>query len=48
MDDKTHNQYNLEDIQAYLADGKTSTAAEYLNALHPAEIAHILESLPQV
>ena len=47
MDDKTHNQYNLEDIQAYLADGKTSTAADYLNGLHPAEIAHILESLPQ-
>jgi len=46
MDDKTHNQYNLEDIQSYLADGKNSTAAKYINSLHPAEIAHILESLP--
>ena len=46
MDDATHNQYNLEDIQNYLASGKNSAAAEYLNSLHPAEIAHILESLP--
>lgn len=46
MDDKAHNQYNLEDIQNYLAEGKSSTAAEHLNALHPAEIAHVLESLP--
>ena len=46
MDDKSHNQYNLEDIQSCLAIGQKSSAAEHINALHPAEIAHVLESLP--
>lgn len=46
MDENTANQQTLLVVQQLLIEGKTSAAAEKLNALHPAEIAHILESLP--
>ncbi len=47
MSDKTNIQHILEDVRHYLAKTKNSSAKEQLNSLHPAEIAHILESLPQ-
>ena len=41
----THNVL-LETISNSLRDGQTDKIVEHLSELHPAEIAHILESLP--
>jgi len=46
MDENTHTQQILEDVQRLLIEGKTGSTTEQLNALHPAEIAHVLEALP--
>jgi len=36
----------IENISSLLDDGNTNSSKEKLNSLHPAEIAHTLESLP--
>lgn len=46
MNDKTNIHHILEDIRDSLNASNTSHVIEQIHALHPAEIAHILESLP--
>ncbi|HFE37401.1 MAG TPA: magnesium transporter [Gammaproteobacteria bacterium] len=46
MNDKTDIEHILEDVHRGLTQRKMFAVAERLNALHPAEIAHVMESLP--
>ena len=46
MSDKTNIQHILEDLRNSLNVNRASHVIEQIHSLHPAEIAHILESLP--
>tara|TARA_R110002049_G_scaffold73329_9_gene189603 strand:- start:738 stop:2087 length:1350 start_codon:yes stop_codon:yes gene_type:complete len=47
MESKEHNQGNLKLLREQLDSGRMRAARVMINSLHPAEIGHLLESLPR-
>ena len=45
--DADSNRAHIEQLSSALSDGKISNVRRQLQSLHPAEIAHVLESLPR-
>lgn len=46
MEARKPTQQNLQQLREWLEDGRLRSAARMLHSLHPAEIAHLLESVP--
>jgi magnesium transporter len=47
MSSSEHTQGNLTRLREQLESGRMRSAKAMLNSLHPAEIGHLLESLPR-